>query len=173
MRQPPLVLAADTRKARIQLDSGGLIFGCYSHLCQKVLAYPDSTSPSWARTDFPGRLQWENCTFNPTISTTRRFTSKFSSCLDKLFATMHTVTSSFASTYSVFLFTTLSNEDSFVDHCTTDRAKAHRSICSPVIKVGALLSLPYHFLLPAHLCLQTLRRLCNSITQFVLKKMAL
>ena len=57
---------------------------------------------------------------------------------------MHTVRSSSTSTYSVFRFTTLSNEDGFINHRTTDRAKAHGSICSPMIKVGALLSLHYH-----------------------------
>ena len=57
---------------------------------------------------------------------------------------MDTVLSSSTSTYSVFLFTTLSNEDGFINHRTTERAKAHRSICSPMIKVGALLSLHYH-----------------------------
>ena len=57
---------------------------------------------------------------------------------------MQTVLMSFTSTYSVFLFTTLSNEDGFIYHLTTKRAKAHRSICSPMIKVGALLSLYYH-----------------------------
>jgi hypothetical protein len=57
---------------------------------------------------------------------------------------MHTVRSSSTSTYSVFRFTTLSNKDGFVNHLATDRAKAHGNICSPVIKVGALLSLHYH-----------------------------
>jgi len=82
--------------------------------------------------------------FNGTISATRRFTSQFSSSLGKLFATMQTVLMSFTSTYSVFLFTTLSNKDGFVNHLATDRAKAHRRICSPMIQVGALLSLHYH-----------------------------
>ena len=57
---------------------------------------------------------------------------------------MHTVLSSSTSTYGVFLFTTLSNEDGFINHRTTVRAKAHRSICPPMIKVGAILSLHYH-----------------------------
>jgi hypothetical protein len=38
VRREPLVLAADSRAARIQLDSGGSIFGCHSHLCQKALS---------------------------------------------------------------------------------------------------------------------------------------
>ena len=58
---------------------------------------------------------------------------------------MHTVLSSSTSTYSVFLFTTLSNEDGLINHRTTERAKAHRNICSPMIKVGAPLLLRYHF----------------------------
>lgn len=64
---------------------------------------------------------------------------------------MQTVLMSFTSTYSVFLFTTLSNKDGFVNHLATERAKAHRRICSPMIKVGALLSLAYHSSLSPHL----------------------
>ena len=50
---------------------------------------------------------------------------------------MDTVLGSSTSTYRVALFTTLFNEDGFINHRTTERAKAHRSICSPMIKVGA------------------------------------
>jgi hypothetical protein len=57
---------------------------------------------------------------------------------------MHTVLSASASTYSVFLFITLSNVDGFINHRTTERAKAHRSICSPMIKVGTPILLHYH-----------------------------
>ena len=57
---------------------------------------------------------------------------------------MHTVLSASASTYSVFLLITLSNVDGFINHRTTDRAKAHRSICSPMIKVGTPISVHYH-----------------------------
>jgi len=57
---------------------------------------------------------------------------------------MDTVLGSTTSTHSVFLFTTFSNEDGFINHRTTERAKADRSICSPVIKVWAPLSLHYH-----------------------------
>ena len=81
---------------------------------------------------------------------------------------MHTVLSSSTSTHSVFLFTTPSNEDGFINHRTTERAKAHRSICSPMIKVGAPLSLHYHSSLSLHLWLWTLGKLCISITQFFL-----
>ena len=89
--------------------------------------------------------------FDETISAYRKFTSSFSSCQDKLFATMHTVIISLASIYSVFLFTTLSDKDGFINHSTTERAEAHRSICSPMVKVGALLSLHYHSSLSLHL----------------------
>ena len=67
----------------------------------------------------------------------RWFTLWFSACDNKLFATMDTVLSSSTSTYRVALFTTLFNDDGFINHRTTERAKAHRSICSPMIKVGA------------------------------------
>jgi predicted solute-binding protein len=81
---------------------------------------------------------------NGKIFASRRCTSQFSSRGDKLFATMHAVISSSTSTYSVFLFTTFSNEDGIINHRTTERAETHRSICSPMIKVGAPISLHYH-----------------------------
>jgi len=38
VRQPPLVLTAESRSARIQLELGGTVFGCHSPLCQKALS---------------------------------------------------------------------------------------------------------------------------------------
>jgi hypothetical protein len=58
---------------------------------------------------------------------------------------MHAVISSSTATYSVFLFTTFSNEDGIINHRTTERAETHRSVCSPMIKVGAPISLHQHY----------------------------
>ena len=79
---------------------------------------------------------------------------------------MHAVISSSTSTDSVFLFTTFSNEDGIINHRTTERAETHRSICSPVIKVGAPVSLHYDHPLSPPLWLWTLGKLSISIIQF-------
>jgi len=57
---------------------------------------------------------------------------------------MHAVLSASKPTFGVVLFTTLPNADGFINHRTTERAEAHRSICSPMIKVGTPISLHYH-----------------------------
>ena len=58
---------------------------------------------------------------------------------------MHAVISAATSTDSVFLFTAFSNEDGIINHRTTERAETHRSICSPMIKVGTLISPHHHY----------------------------
>ena len=58
---------------------------------------------------------------------------------------MHTVVSASTSTYSVVLFTAFFDEDGFINHRTTKRAEAHRSICSPMIKVGAPISFHHYY----------------------------
>ncbi len=60
-RWEPLVLHADSRAARINLDRRGQ-FSNVIHISARRFAYPDSTSSPWPRTGFPRRLHWEGCT---------------------------------------------------------------------------------------------------------------
>jgi len=76
--------------------------------------------------------------------------SLLSYSLDKLFATMQTILVSFTSAFCVFLFSTLLDGDVFIHHLATHRAKAHRGVSAPVIKVGAIVSPRYHLFSPIH-----------------------
>ncbi len=72
--------------------------------------------------------------------------------LDKLLATIQTILVSFTSTFCVFLFRTLSDGNVFIYQLAARWAKAHRSVSTPMIKVGAIVCPRYHlFLLPIHI----------------------
>jgi hypothetical protein len=63
----------------------------------------------------------------------------------------------------VFLFSTLSDGNIFIYQLPARWTKAHRSVFSPVIKVGAIVCPRYHlFLLPIHISMVLSRWVLRS-----------
>ena len=85
---------------------------------------------------------------------------------NKLLTAIHTVGVSVSPTFCVLILRAIFNGNVYIDHLTTPRAKAHRSVCAGVIKVGTTVFLPSHrFLLVICLSLITSCLRINSAGQ--------